>query len=554
MIPTVDDVRSAPMTHRFGDLFNPPGLTNHWGVVQAEQDVTAVRSLSFPPLGGGDASTAVLYIDDRYFSALGEPVTFTWSPDRIEREARADGLTLRSTTVLPFGARAVIVRLQIRNDGGSDRTVRARLALRTMVTRQDAAWLQPVPPAAVGHTAEVDPALGAVVFRAPDGSAYSVQGAVPRAHMVRPDSLAWEQRLAPGETLEIAFVDAYGADKDAAVGEFRTMTQDVPGHIAATTRAWNEELRATFTPGNGIYGGSLPVLETEDEDILRAWYSGILAVTMFRRETPTFGRTYDTLMPRYWQTVTFLWDYGLSSIVHGLLDPVVMKRHLEHWMTTDIHTCFGTEWLTGGPVGQWYSVNDYAMTKLIHEYVRWSGDTAWLDTDVAGERVYDRLTRYATNWEKFRTPNGLADYGGIGNLLECVSTYIHEVPAMNAANAWSMRAAAEIADVRGDAPRAHELRSQATELIAMLQPLYADGQGYWRSRFPDGSLVDVRHCYDFITILTTIPEDLSARQRDEMVTFFERELHSPLWMHALSPADPDAVFSVRPDHQWTGAY
>jgi hypothetical protein len=25
-------------------------------------------------------------------------------------------------------------------------------------------------------------------------------------------------------------------------------------------------------------------------------------------------------------------------------------------------------------------------------------------------------------------------------------------------------------------------------------------------------------------------------------------------MHALSPEDPDAVFSVRPDHQWTGAY
>jgi hypothetical protein len=48
--------------------------------------------------------------------------------------------------------------------------------------------------------------------------------------------------------------------------------------------------------------------------------------------------------------------------------------------------------------------------------------------------------------------------------------------------------------------------------------------------------------------------DLSDQQRAEMVDFFVRELQTPLWMQALSPADPDAVFSVRPDHQWNGAY
>ncbi|HUQ40827.1 MAG TPA: hypothetical protein VM030_11805, partial [Acidimicrobiales bacterium] len=32
------------------------------------------------------------------------------------------------------------------------------------------------------------------------------------------------------------------------------------------------------------------------------------------------------------------------------------------------------------------------------------------------------------------------------------------------------------------------------------------------------------------------------------------ELMTPAWMHALSSADPDATFTVRPDHQWTGAY
>ena len=31
-IPTCDSMRSVVMTHKFGDLFNPPGLTNQWGL------------------------------------------------------------------------------------------------------------------------------------------------------------------------------------------------------------------------------------------------------------------------------------------------------------------------------------------------------------------------------------------------------------------------------------------------------------------------------------------------------------------------------------------
>ena len=51
-----------------------------------------------------------------------------------------------------------------------------------------------------------------------------------------------------------------------------------------------------------------------------------------------------------------------------------------------------------------------------------------------------------------------------------------------------------------------------------------------------------------------MPDELSAQQKREMVEFFKRELQTPAWMHALSCDDDDATFSVRPDHQWTGAY
>jgi hypothetical protein len=84
--------------------------------------------------------------------------------------------------------------------------------------------------------------------------------------------------------------------------------------------------------------------------------------------------------------------------------------------------------------------------------------------------------------------------------------------------------------------------------------LYVDGAGYWNVRFPDGKLVEVRHCYDFFTVINTMADDLADSQKKEMFEFFMRELRTPAWMHALSPQDHDSMYSGRPDHQWNGAY
>ena len=84
--------------------------------------------------------------------------------------------------------------------------------------------------------------------------------------------------------------------------------------------------------------------------------------------------------------------------------------------------------------------------------------------------------------------------------------------------------------------------------------LYVPGKGIWNCRLPDGSVQEVRHCYDFGTVLSTIGPDLSAQQRKEMVRFFREELKTKVWMRALSTHDIDVTFSIRPDHQWTGAY
>jgi hypothetical protein len=195
------------------------------------------------------------------------------------------------------------------------------------------------------------------------------------------------------------------------------------------------------------------------------------------------------------------------------------------------------------------------MCRMAREYLRWTGDHAWLDKEVGGQKVVDRLVTYAEHWRKLDTnKHGLADYGGVSNLLEAVSSYVHEVAGLNAANVYNLRFVANVIEYRGDTAKAEALRAEALQLSRKVLELYVPGKGIWRCRLPDGSMNEVHHCYDFGTVLITIGDTLSRQTKAEMVQFFREELQTPMWMRALSTRDLDVTFSIRPDHQWTGAY
>lgn len=555
LIPTVDDFTSDVEVQRYDEMVNPPGLTNFLGVAQVDHDVTGIRSVNIAPVSQGDTITALLSVDGRLFRSYGVPVAVRWRPDRVDRWATLDGLRIESTTVMPPGVRGVAVDVRVTNEGDSERSVRLGLALASAVTRSPEPWLAPSPPEEANtHFVVVD--RSAVLGRAGETAAVSVQGVDASDAVVGERSIELHLDLAAGETARFGYVQVIDDDERAALAAFDTVAADVPGAIAASEARWNAVIEAAFTPGNDEFSGHVPTLETTNDALRRLYWWGVLGVIWFRRDNPAsvLGRVYDTLMPRYWQTTTFIWDFSLSSFIHAQLDPVPMRRQIEHWISLDIHRHFGTEWQTGGPTGYWYSVNDYAMTRLVRDLVRWNGAQDFLDVTLAAATVAEHVRSWATAWEGLRGEHALADYGEIDNLLECVSSYIHEVASLNAANVWCLRAAAEVATLQADDEAAADLHQRSDALLAEVRKLYIEGEGFWHARQPDGRLVPVRHCYDFTTVGMTVGADLPAGQRAEMVAFFQRELQTPSWMRALSPFDPDASYSVRPDHQWNGAY
>jgi hypothetical protein len=560
-LPGLDDLASSPLTHEFGQLFNPPGLTNFLGAVQVDSDLVAVRSVNFPPVSEGDTVSGSLFVDGRLFRSLQPRVTVRWRPDRVTRQAQLGPLQLGSTTVCPPGKTAVVVELRATNLGPSRLPVRLGLALSSRATVTGKTWKKPKPPDRANRV-QVDRARSALVGVCTKSGAACVQGLDVQGQWVGPNMVEVTWELAPGETRRLGFVRALASTEHAARQVYAEVVGDVPGAVARAQLLWEREIAEAFCRGAGSFGGSLPVLETESDTLRRLYWTGLLGVMIMRRDCPEayLGRGYDTLMPRYWQTSTFIWDYSLSSVVHALLDPGTMCRQLEHWITTGVDRHYGTNWLTGQPFGVWYAVNDYAMTRLVRDYVRYTGDRAWLDRPVPdrGGRswpVRKYVDGWATRWQRLRRgDSGLADYGDEDNLLECVSTYTHEVAGLNAMNVWCLRVAAEVSGLQGDEERAQRWRDQAGALAADVLSLYEPGTGYWMARRGDGTAVPVRHCYDLQTAGFALADDLSQVQRDEIIGFFRSDLQTKTWMRAMSTADPDAAWTVRPDHQWTGAY
>ena len=171
--------------------------------------------------------------------------------------------------------------------------------------------------------------------------------------------------------------------------------------------------------------------------------------------------------------------------------------------------------------------------------------------------MLEYLEDHALYWKKLdHRGDGLGDYGTIENLLEVVSTYLHEVAGMNANNVHSMRVVADFHAMRGNAARAQQLRAEAKALAERINRDALCRRQRLLAMPPAGWHVSTK-CATATTSwrwLDNMSDDLSPGQKQEMGEFFWRELHSEKWMRALSQSDADATWNIRPDHSCLGAY
>lgn len=569
--PSLNDLASDRLTYRFRDLFQCPAVMNQFGYAQVTKSVSAMTALSFPPYAccgipetawsPGFLITCELFLNGR-FLAIAEPpdgnVTYQWFPHCVVRRQTAEQLQFTTKLFLPSKQRAAMQSITVKNLGHSRRKFSLGFDLRGAVSKKTKAWFTNSP-------GEPDNKLswhadrGCLLFESQHTEIAAAQGFRPAPNrMENQRMLVFEMELGPGEQKQLQFAAAIGDNGQQALDLHDQLQSKFAELDKANETEFTSLIKSAFTPGNSDFSGHLPRLITNNESLLKLYNNGFSNLLFARRLSwnSVYGPTYLTLSGHVLPTLNFPWDTSLASLSLALLDPVPLRNLVEVWCKAGMHDHLATDYISGEAVGPWYAVNDTAIVRCAWRYVCVTGDFASLDKRVGDRTVLEHLEDHALYWKKLNHfGNGLGDYGTIENLLEVVSTYLHEVAGMNANNVHSMRAVAAMHERRGNNTRANELRSEAKALAERINRLlYVKGKGYWRCGQPDGSFNEVRHCYDFLAVLDNMAEDLSPTQKQEMAEFFWRELRSEKWMRALSQSDVDTTWNIRPDHSCLGAY
>ncbi|MCU1422479.1 MAG: hypothetical protein JWN36_2130 [Microbacteriaceae bacterium] len=366
----------------------------------------------------------------------------------------------------------------------------------------------------------------------------------------------WAFALAPGESREVAWALAIGTD-DSVVRDAAALASAFPASFAAVADRWRSLWRNAFVPGNPDHSGYLPVLDTEDAGLARTYYLGaLLALYMRNTGVSELGPVFLTGGPRLGPTVTFYWDISEWARTAAMLEPSGMRAWILAALAQpyDRSHSFDTRNLL--PVGNHYAANDHALFTTVKAYVGVTGDAALLD-EVAGRMtVLDHLRSLASRPRSQRSAFGAGVLVDLGDdpweLLECVPNYRDAVVSFNAGYVGMLRDLAVLLRRRGDEAGADDAEHDASALAAAVLGQYA-GAGRWRISHPDGDDV-IGHCLDFELVAADMAEDLSPEIRAEMIDFVTTHLIDGDWMHALSPDDPVAPFSDRPDHGAAGAF
>jgi hypothetical protein len=533
-----------------------PALNNTQGSAQETRDVLAIGNLDFPPITMA-GQTGSLLIDGK-IPVLNQT---RWYPYQVLRKGTSGNLGIETAIRMTYEQRELLFQIVLTNNGTIAQSCELKINSSANTSRHDHwGWKIPRDKNAKRFSAVTrDNDQSLLLLDATDQLANCFSFAhKPDELLVQENSeqAIWHLTLRPKKSTTIRYVLAIG-ESDEAV---HSLAIKCATHFDAAFKQvqddWQKRFDAMFTPKNSFFSGHLPVLVTSDQKLRRIYYmSAVSLLSVLRTSFPTAPRVYVSNTPESNCTMMYFWDTREWATTLALLDPAMLKKYLRAWLAKGIYNGYAEEYLTGTLQGPWYSANDYSIFILLDDYLNVTGDRAFLSEKINGQTVLELMDGIATHWKKLVRPGRtLADYGEASNLLECVPTYINEVPSFNAANVWMMQRVAEIQEAEGNKARAEELRADANHLLPAVLALYEPGQGVWDSLHRDGTRIQMRHVFDFTTIGLTIKNDLSEKMRKDMTDFVERELLVDHWMRAQSLSDPAAGKSDRPDHGPMGAF
>ncbi|CAN5483255.1 hypothetical protein BH09VER1_BH09VER1_55200 [soil metagenome] len=552
-----------------------PGLNNDMGSIQVEADIAAIKHPVFPPYSGGNEVTWITLLNGRQLAQRVSHVEIRWRAFEIQRRCEADGWHLESQTTLLPEQPGVLVSVTVTNrlDRSRPLSLGFLCSGRAMNTGNEGySWSVPSIPTDVfsftknkflGQTVGDAGIPDAVCLTSECGNAHSVHVASPApARWDRERVPTWETNLAAGKSLTITLFASFHAERDKAVQIARQWLGRSEEVFVQAQGQWEALWQAAFTPGNRIFSGHMPLLESPNMAMKKLYYNGILTLLTCRRiyeHSPT-KPSYLTLWPRRGEGSAYLaWELNCTSGILARLDPAALRSHWlllasAPWLNYQMTNYFSGEHSGWACCAQPQSLYTGALNLL-----RWNGDKTWMterirllatdssDAPSEEESGFEIFLRAVAVHRKHHLPDKVVvDFGGRGAYLECITTYAHGTAGHTALQAWALREAASLF------PEDNTLEITALENAAL--DLYREGAGYFDCEYPDGTRRPAANLYDLGLVLAHSNGRLPTKMVREIVTFARRDLLTPTWAHCLWPGDLDSLSGIRCDHQWAGCF
>jgi hypothetical protein len=293
---------------------------------------------------------------------------------------------------------------------------------------------------------------------------------------------------------------------------------------------------------------NLPRISTSDQQFNDLYYRSVLSVLESRWERENF-----VVRPFYavgtW-LYTVAWDTSYASELLSMLDPKGLQEAFLTFIRSGLLTCTYIPW--NGKAGEFaYAQDPFAKMRILQDYLRQTGDTAFLDQVVDGATVYEWMKRMGAALRMQRgRPDGLLDFGSNSNNLLEIRTdgYEHVVAATNGLAAEYFQQVADWGRARND-PQAAQFALWAAQLKKSVNDELWNGQaGWFDNLFPDGSREQVMSYHLFDILNTSL---LSAEQQHRLAAHLrEGEFLGPYGMYSIAKSD-DVHWDLM-DEDWGG--
>jgi len=586
---TLDDLATAWLPRRITEPAGMPGLNNDIGAIQVEADVAAIKHPVFPPYSGGNEITGITLLNDRQLAQVVPHVEVRWRAFEIERRCESNGWRLESRTALLPEQPGVLVRVKITNtlDRGRKLKLGFLCSGRSVNTGNEGyAWAVPTIPTDVSSFTQTK-GLGQTVTATdiPDSRCFTNDQANGHCvHSVWPAPSRWEREripvweteVRPGKSFVVHLLCSFHAERAQAEQIARQWyRQDEKLFVAARGR-WEGLWKAAFTPGNSLFSGHMPWLDSPHDALNRLYYNGVLTILTCRRMYPqaVLKPCYLTLWPRRGEGSVYLpWDLGCTSGVLARLDPRSLREQLLAAASAPWLNCQVTNFFTNRSGGWPCCAHPQSIYTSAFNLLRWAGDESWMSASILRQPKQVQGFEAASQGQVTAAPREEAqkltgreawleaiqvhrqhhlpqkttvDFGGRGSYLECITTYAHGTAGHTALQAWALREAAALIQ--------EDYAAEVKALEDAVLDLYAPGAGYFQCEYPDQTRYPAANLYDLSLVLNHLGERLPSSVTKEIVQFARAELLTPTWAHCLWPKDLDVLSGVRCDHQWSGSF